>query len=45
MVLRWAATAYLHTEKNFHRIMGYRELWILKAALEKDQTSEEVMVA
>ncbi|MGQ9731390.1 MAG: hypothetical protein ACUVX8_08960 [Candidatus Zipacnadales bacterium] len=30
MVLRWAA-AYLDTERNFRRFMGYRDLWILKA--------------
>lgn len=45
MVLRWAAAAYLDTEKSFRRIMGYRDLWILKAALDEDQDYEEVMVA
>lgn len=46
MVLRWAAAAYLDTEKSFRRIMGYRDLWILKAALdEKDQDAKEVRVA
>jgi putative transposase len=45
MVLRWAAAAYLDTEKRFNRIMGYRDLWILRAALEQDQTGQEVMVA
>ena len=34
MVLRWAASAFLATEKNFRRIQGYRDLWRLKAALE-----------
>ena len=24
MVLRWAAAAYLETEKHFRRIMGYK---------------------
>ena len=33
MVLRWAASAFA-TEKNFRRIQGYRDLWLLKAALE-----------
>ena len=33
-VLRWAASAFLATEKNFRRIQGYRDLWMLKAALE-----------
>ena len=34
MVLRWAASAFLATEKNFRRIQGYRDLWMLKAAVE-----------
>jgi hypothetical protein len=33
MVLRWAADALLMTEQNFRKIMGYRDLWMLKAAL------------
>jgi transposase-like protein len=33
MVLRWAASAFLNAEKKFNRIIGYRDLWILKAAL------------
>lgn len=45
MVLRWAAAAYLDTEKRFKRIMGYRELWILKAALDEHDGTEEVRVA
>jgi len=41
MVLRWCASALLATEKNFRRIMGYKQLWILQANLrawEKDET-------
>ncbi len=34
MVLRWVAAAFLATEKNFRRIQGYRDLWMLKAKLE-----------
>ncbi len=41
MVLRWAAAGALETEKNFRKIIGFRELWMLKAALEDDQTSDE----
>lgn len=37
MVLRWAAAALLMTEKNFRRIMGYKDLWMLKAALGRNQ--------
>ena len=35
MVLRWAASAFAATEKNFRRMLGYRDLWMLKAALER----------
>jgi len=38
MVLRWAATAFLATEANFRRIIGYQELWTLKAVLDDDVT-------
>ena len=36
MVLRWAAAAFLATEKNFRRILGYRDLWMLKVKLENE---------
>ena len=45
MVLRWAAAALLMTEQNFRRIMGYRDLWMLKAALDEKQTSLKKQVA
>ena len=45
MVLRWAATAYLETEKSFRRIIGYQELWILKAALDRDDVTQQEMIA
>jgi len=35
MVLRWAAAGFLATEKNFRKVMGYRDLWILKAKLQE----------
>ncbi len=35
MVLRWAASGFLATEKNFRRLMGYGDLWILAAALDR----------
>ena len=34
LALRWAASALLAAEKNFRRIQGYREIWMLKADLE-----------
>ncbi len=33
MLGRWVASGVLSQEKGFRRISGYRELWILKAAL------------
>jgi len=45
MVLRWAAAAYLETEKHFRRIMGYRDLWMLKALLDEGQTQPQEQVA
>ena len=38
MALRWAAAAALETEKNFRKIIGHEDLWMLKAALEDDRT-------
>lgn len=34
MVRRWVASAFLATEKSFRRVMGYKDLWMLKAALD-----------
>jgi putative transposase len=46
MALRWAAAAALETERHFRKIMGHRELWMLKAALDEGQlTTEESMIA
>ena len=33
MVLRWAVSAFLSAEKNFRKIMGYKDLWTLEAIL------------
>ncbi len=35
MALRWAAVAFLDTEKSYRRILGYHQLWILKAHLDE----------
>ena len=43
MVLRWAAAGFVETEKNYRRIMGYQQLWILKAAL--DESLEDQSIA
>ena len=45
MVLRWAAAAYLDTEKHFRRILGYQHLWTLQAALDADRITEQGAVA
>ena len=39
MVLRWAAAALLETAKSFRRIMGYQDLWMLKAVLDEEEIS------
>lgn len=45
MVLRWAAAALLMTEQNFRKIMGYRDLWMLKAALDQKRVLAQQEVA
>jgi putative transposase len=45
MVLRWAASALLMTEQSFRKIMGYRDLWTLKAVLGRNQQSIQGKVA
>ncbi len=39
MVLRWAASAFLSAEKSFRRIMGYKDLWTLEAALGRSKVT------
>jgi len=39
MVQRWAAASFLATEKNFRRIMGWKDLWQLEVILGR-QSSE-----
>ena len=49
MVLRWAASAFPITEKNFRKIQGYRDLWMLKPVLhptlEENQVNSMEQVA
>lgn len=40
MALRWAAAAFVETEKNYRRIMGHQQLWILKAHLDESTDME-----
>jgi len=39
MVRRWVVTSLLATERNFRRIMGYRDLWALQAILRPEINS------
>jgi transposase-like protein len=41
MVERWAASAWLLTEKNFRRIDGHQELWTLAALLGREIPSSK----
>ena len=36
MALRWAAVAFVETEKHYRRVTGYEHLWMLKAHLDHD---------
>ncbi len=36
MVERWAASAWLLTEKHFRRVVGYRDLWAFAVALGRE---------
>lgn len=46
MVERWAASAWLLTEKNFRRLDGHKELWALAALLGRDiSTAKKERVA
>jgi hypothetical protein len=45
MVKRRAGAAFLATEKNFRRIMGYRNLWPLKAILDGSKSATRKVVA
>jgi transposase-like protein len=45
MVKRWMASAFLATEKNFRKIMGYRDLWALEAILNGSKSATRQAVA
>jgi putative transposase len=42
IVLRWMASAYPEAEKSIRRIQGYRDLWVLSAALGKARSTSKV---
>lgn len=45
MPARWSAAALLETEKSYRKIMGYRDLWALKAILEGSPSASRQAVA
>lgn len=45
MVMRWVASAFLATEKNFRKIDGYKDLWMLKAILNGSKPATRQAVA
>ncbi len=45
MPARWSAAAFLEMEKSFHKIMGYRDLWALKAILDGSPPATRQAVA
>ncbi|MYK88452.1 MAG: hypothetical protein F4018_08975 [Acidobacteria bacterium] len=42
MAVRWAATTFRETEKNFRRITGCQHLWMLKAHLDEEDALAEL---
>lgn len=44
MVRRWAASAFLDAEKNFRRIMGFEDLWMLEVALDRKSVKTQTKV-
>ena len=45
MPARWSAAAFLEGEKAFRKIMGFRDLWALKAILDGSQPATRQAVA
>lgn len=45
MVKRWMASSFLATEKNFRKMMGYRDLWALEAILNGSKSATRQAVA
>jgi hypothetical protein len=45
MVKRWMASAFLATEKNFRKMMGYKDLWVLEAILNGSKSATRQAVA
>ena len=45
MALRWAAASFVETEKNYRRIVGFDQLWMLKAHLDDHEPVAEMKMA
>jgi transposase-like protein len=45
MALRWAAASFVETEKSYRRIIGYQDLWMLKAQLEDQDPAVQMRKA
>ena len=45
MALRWAASSFVETEKSYRKIIGYQELWMLKAHLDDQDPALELRKA
>lgn len=45
MPARWSAAAFLQGEKSYRKIIGYRDLWALKAILDGSQPAIRQVVA
>jgi len=41
MVLRWAAASFMAAEAKFRRVSGYKDLWMLAAALGREEAKTE----
>lgn len=41
MVQRWAASAWLHTEKKFRKLDGHQDLWTLAVLLGRESAKEQ----
>jgi len=45
MALRWSAASFVETEKNYRRIIGYDQLWVLKAHLDEQDPAAQMRQA
>ena len=45
MALRWAAASFVETQKSYRRIIGYDQLWMLRAHLDDHEPVAEMRKA